>query len=234
MGRRVARVGARLVPKREHAAERRIEAALGQAELIAVAVAHPLGPSAGEAVGLLLEIHGRGTSVREAQLVLHGVAPLVGQHHRHRIAAELLVQLGEQVLVVEGDELALGAIERVTGQILVGGLLAGPACGGRIGAVVGEDLRGGDLLKLLTEGIGHLAGPEVLDVGDRHVDRLQVGPCVLAFGGSGRLLGPVGAVDDHLSRLPSGVRRSQAGRTGGAEHCGQDDQNDQSGFHGSP
>ena len=77
------------------------------------------GPGAGEAVGLVLD-EDRLVLVDDADLVLDGVAPLVGQHHGDRVLTEGLVELGEERLVVVGHVLAERAVEGVADDVVVG------------------------------------------------------------------------------------------------------------------
>ena len=102
MGALRGRVAARRVAEVEEAAERGVEVAGPEEQAVAVAVVDPPHPRTGEAVGLLLEVD-RVTA--DLGLVLDRVAPLVGERERDGEVAPLLVEVGEQVLVVVGEEL---------------------------------------------------------------------------------------------------------------------------------
>ena len=158
---------------------------------------HVRRPRPGEAVGLLLGVHGGLVAVEVAGAALDGVAELVGEHdgdHRRPVGVG---ELGEHPLgaVVVGHEVALVAVEgAVVGHLLVGG--------GRLGSATRRDLAralrvgGVDAARERPEGIaeqcGVLGRPPRLDVGERSRQVRVVVP---------RRLG-VADVDDGSDRRP--------------------------------
>ena len=75
------------------------------------------GPRAGEAVGLELE---QTVAPVVPARVLDGVPELVGEHDAEGEAAELLVEVGDEVHVVPRDEVGARAVEGVLGDVVVG------------------------------------------------------------------------------------------------------------------
>ena len=104
-----------------------------EVETVALAAGDVRSPRPGEAVGLLLLEHRR--LLELAGPGLHGVAELVGQHHRHRRLAELIDQLGQQLGVVVDHEVAFDAVEGVALHVDVAGVLRGATPGDALRAV---------------------------------------------------------------------------------------------------
>ena len=160
VGHRVVRIGPGHVADRQHAGDGLVEVDVVLVEALGLAVGHPLRPRTGEAVGLQLEVD---RAVGDADPVLHGVAVLVGDHDGHGEGAELFVEPRHELALVPGDDVVVGAVEGVVGDLFVGDLVR-PARGhlgvGPVGVEAGEV----DPLVAVDVGVG--VAPELGDVVD--------------------------------------------------------------------
>ena len=118
MGALVVGRGPRRVTELEDAGDGEPQVGVGELQTGRGAVPDAVHPRPGEAVGLEL---GDDARERGAEPRLDGVPPLVGQHHGDRVAPEVVLQPGEEELVVEGDEVLVGAVEGVVLDLRVAG-----------------------------------------------------------------------------------------------------------------
>ena len=170
MGRRVLARLPRRVADGEHGAERRLEVARAHTQRAPV-VAFVADERAGEAVRLLLEVHGLVLVVPRA--FLDRVAPLVREHERRRERAERIGELRHEASVVVGDEVAVQAVERVALHIRVDGALS-LAGRDRDAGSRGDDASPRERLVARVVQPRELVGPVGLEVGDRGGDHLLV------------------------------------------------------------
>ena len=96
----------------------------------------------------------------QAEARLHGVAHLVGDHHRNARRAELLVQLRHQAVGVPGDDVGRGAVEGLVGQ--VGRAVDARRRRGAPGSCGVDGDERGDVAPLPAERGGELGAPELL------------------------------------------------------------------------
>ena len=180
MCRRVGGGLARGVAQQEHRSEGGFEITRFQRECVAI-LGDVVEERAGEAVGLLFQVHGLLLVI--ARSVLDRVAPLVCEHERHRERPERLGEMWHQRDVVVGDEVALQAIERVAFDIgedrPVTLARRHLDAGSR-----GDDARTGDRLVALAVEGGEFVRPVALELGDRGSDHLLVRSACRGGGGS--------------------------------------------------
>ena len=119
MGALVVGGGPRVVAELEDAADGSAQVHVLEGQPGGVAGLHMTHPGPGEAVGLELAHHRWELIVPP---MLDRVAPLVGEHDGQGELAEATVQVREQLGVVEGDEVAVRAVEGVVLDLPVAGL----------------------------------------------------------------------------------------------------------------
>ena len=163
-------------------------------------------PRAGEAVGLLLEHDGGAV---DPGPLLDGMAPLVGHDHGEHVAtAVLVVDRREQGLIVEGHEVAFGAVEGVALDVVEAGLgLA--AAGHAPGPLLHRPDAALEIAVRRAVDDGEGRPPVRLDVDDGGAERVVVG-----------LRRALAAGREHRRRVGRGGGGSRRGRRGGRRSGG--------------